>query len=429
MKKLLLCGAAVGGLVLASAQAHAQIDVTVGGHTKNYLGWVDQDERSDNSVTAGTRESIEVRDFDMQRESELHFNAEGIADNGLTYGFHVEIEVDGGDNVLVEQVEESYLYLSGTWGRLNAGSEDGANYLLQVAAPSADSNIDGIRQYIQPVNYTSVDATYQTVGGAITDALTLTAATNSLTAGANGIDDGLDIANMYSTRLLAKTWDYDNDATGKAEKLTYLSPVWNGFQFGLTYVPDVGDTGSFSGTLGHNTDDVFDAYGEAYEGAARYEGNFNNVGFAIGAGYTHIDLEDEDGRVANPFGTVFNGALDDFSEWNAGIDLDIGPFGLGAIYTENNNGLDVNDDNETIVVGGDYTTGPFQFGVSYLNNEDDALGNGFEIETDRYTGGVIYTAAPGLTFRGSISFIDHELDTGADDVEATSVLGGVQLNF
>lgn len=143
MKKLLLCSAAVVGMTMASAPAMAQVDLTVGGHTKNYVGWLDQD----TSSAANTDE----RNFDILRESELHINAEATADNGLTYGFHLELEVDGGDAANIP--EESYLYLASDLGRVNIGSEDGAAYLLQVAAPSADSNIDGIRQYIQPVNY------------------------------------------------------------------------------------------------------------------------------------------------------------------------------------------------------------------------------------------------------------------------------------
>ena len=89
MKKLLLCSAAVVGMTMASAPAMAQVDLTVGGHTKNYVGWLDQD----TSSAANTDE----RNFDILRESELHINAEATADNGLTYGFHLELEVDGGD--------------------------------------------------------------------------------------------------------------------------------------------------------------------------------------------------------------------------------------------------------------------------------------------------------------------------------------------
>jgi outer membrane protein OmpU len=369
MKKLLLCSAAALGVALSAAPAAAQIDVTVGGHSKNYVGWLDQD------TLAGESE----RQFDMLRESEIHINAEGTADNGLTYGFHVETEVDGADS---SGVEESYLYLSSNLGRVNLGSEDGANYLLQVAAPSADSNIDGIRQYINPVNY------------------------------------GIATANTYLTALNTGGLDYDNDATGNAEKITYLSPVWNGFQVGASYTPDVTSGNDLSGLAGFTSDEdtALVNLGDGWDAAARYEGVFNNVGFAIGAGYTHIDSEST------------TATFDDLQEWNVGADFDIGAFGIGAVYTENNNASDDADENETYVVGADYTTGPFQLGASYLHNENDAAGAAAEVETDRITGGVIYTAAPGLTFRGSISQVDHDVE-GADDVDATSVMGGVQFNF
>lgn len=359
MKKILLSSAAIVGVAFAAAPAMAQVDVTVGGHTKNYVGWLDQDEAT----------GVEVKSFDMLRESELHFNAEGTADNGLTYGFHVETEVDGADGFAVE---ESYLYLSSSLGRLNLGSEDGANYLLQVAAPSADANIDGLRQYIQPIRFASGPA-------------------GSSTLGLTGID-------------------YANDVTLQSEKITYLSPNWSGFQFGLSYTPEVGDADT-SGLVGFNIDDN-DALEDAYEGAVRYEGTFNNVGFAVGAGYTHVDE-----------GTGAAGT-DDVNQWNVGADLDIGAFGLGAVYTETNNigGTD-GDDSDTWVIGADYTTGPFQFGASYLNADVDTVG-----DIDRYTGGVVYTVTQGLTLRGSISFTEADAAVGADQ-DATSVLGGIQFNF
>lgn len=329
MKKILLCSAALVGVAFAAAPAMAQVDVTVGGHTKNYVGWADNEG--------------DAREFDMLRESEIHFNAEGTADNGLTYGFHVETEADGQDSF---EVEESYLYLASSLGRVNLGSEDGAAYLLQVAAPSADANIDGLRQYINP--FTEIESI-----------------------------------------------DYANDVTGTSEKVTYLSPNWSGVQFGLSYTPTVeNDTSGIDGFATEDGDDFV-------EGAVRYEGTFNNIGFAVGAGY---------GDGGN-----------DQQQWNVGADFDIGAFGVGAVYTEEEQD-DVETD--TIVVGADYTTGPFQFGASYLNLDAD---NDSE-DADRYAGGVVYTVTQGLSLRGSVQYVDAD-DGAGDDDDATAVLGGIQFNF
>ncbi|MCI5060107.1 MAG: porin [Alphaproteobacteria bacterium] len=382
MNKYLLGTAAIAGLLLASAPAQAQMELTIGGHTKNYIGWLDQD------TTAATEE----RNFDMQRETEIHFNGESTLDNGLTFGFQVETEADSNDDA--NTIEESYIYFSGTWGRVNLGSENGANYLLQVAAPSADSNIDGIRQYINPVNYgiTAFGALPGWSGGV---------------PGNTADSDG---------------FDYDNDVTGVSEKITYLSPNMNGFQVGASYTPEVGDAGSTTPiTSGFSADDTVGDYGHAYEVAARYEGVFSNFGYAVGAGFTHVSLEET--------GTAAGAANDDLQEWNVGLDVDSGPFGVGVVYTEGEQSqVGFNDDNvETFVVGVDYTSGPFKFGASYFTQDDETAFAATDLETDRYTAGVVYTAGPGLSFRGSVSTIEH--DSTGTDADATSILGGVQINF
>lgn len=407
MKKIMLSTIAAGA-VFAAAPAMAQVDLKIGGYTKNYIGWLSQDERSTSAIET---DAPDARAFDMLRDSEWHLNAEATADNGLTYGFHTELNTNGGNGANVP--DESYMYLSSNMGRVNLGSEDGANYLLQVAAPSADSNIDGIRQYIQPVNY-AVAAEAVTRAGADVNT--------------NGIDDNDDLAIAAAQALTAGGIDYENAATSIDEKITYLSPIWNGFQFGASYTPEisvfesnnVAPVNSNSGIVGFDSNNVDDEYGAAYEGAARYEGNFNNVGFAVGGGYTKIDLEGDSGA-----------GLDDYHEWNVGLDADIGAFGVGAIYTRNNGGVDSNGDGRTFVVGGDYTTGPFQFGVSYLDNNTELGAASSDVDTARYTGGVVYTAAPGLTFRGSVSHISHDFSSavGVKDIDATSVMGGVQMTF
>lgn len=369
MKKVLLSGAALLAMTAGAAQAEG-LDLDLGGHFKGYGIYNDDD-------------LVDSREVLWRQETEIHFTGETTLDNGLTVGVHVETDVDGNTTADADgfEVDEAYAYFSGGWGRINAGREDGAAYLLQVAAPSADSNIDGIRQFINPVNYTSLGL---------------------------GVTQRVDYANDGINTVAG---------TGDENKLTYLSPIFSGFQAGLSYTPDTGAnvTNSLGGV---QTDDVAGQYGEQYEVAARYEGSFNNVGVIAGAGYTTTQLE-----AANVGNT-----LDDFKEWNVGLDLDFGPFGLGVVYTENNNGSNVNttDDEETLVVGADYTTGPFKLGASYLNAEDN--GGGAQAEIDRYTGGVVYTYGPGMSFRGSISYIDHEL-AGSADQDATSVLLGTQINF
>lgn len=383
MKKLLV-SAAVCGLALSAAPAHAELKLDVGGFFKGYGVYVDQD---DNSTTT------DERSLDFVRHTEVHLGGETTLDNGLTVGMHFETEADGSDGF---EVEESYAYFSSGWGRVNFGAEDGASYLLQVAAPSADDNIDGIRTAVSPVNYTVTGGT-----------------------GLSGV------------------LDYAQDQTGYADKLTYLSPIMSGFQAGLSYTPDVGsNSGDANDFEGVRTDDEVNTFGSAYEAALRYEGQFNNVGVIAGVGYTSVDAENTD----NTF--TAGEPTDDREAVNAGLDLDIGAFGVGVAYMVDSFGdtkataTTQRDDEKTWVVGADYTTGPFKIGASYLTqdgsfNAAGATGND-GVETDRYTGGVGYTYGPGMTFRGSISYVQHDNVagiTGTNEVEATSLLLGTQINF
>ena len=351
MKKLLLASVAVSGLAMA-APAHADIDLEVGGYFTGYGVFVDQDEAA----------SGDVNDFDFIRDTEIHIGGETTLDNGLTIGTHFEFDVDGEDSSA--SIDETYIYFSGDWGRVNFGNEDGAAYLLQVAAPSADKNIDGVRQLLQPFNVSA--------------------------------DSGFAASSL---RL-----DYDVSPAGDADRFTYLSPIFSGFQLGLSFSPDSDDAASFAG-VGEESD----AVDETYEVAVRYEGMFQNVGVIAGAGYT---MGDNSSAAAG---------TDDREIWNVGLDLDIGPFGIGAAYVEDNNAVTTGD-TDIYVIGADYTTGPFKLGASYYNSDTD---NGTEF--DRYTGGVTYEYGPGMSFRGSIQYLEE--DTAAADADGTAVLLGTQVKF
>lgn len=139
MKKRLLA-TVVAGFACLSAPAQAKLSLGLEGDFKGYVALHNQD----------TDVGVDARSFDMIRETELHFTGETTLDNGLTVGFYSEIEVDGGDGF---EVEGAHVYFSGNWGLLNVGAADGVPFLMQVAAPAADTNIDGVSQYVSPVNY------------------------------------------------------------------------------------------------------------------------------------------------------------------------------------------------------------------------------------------------------------------------------------
>ncbi len=362
MKKLLLAGVAVSGLAFAIPAAHADIDLDVGGYFKGYGVFVNQDENTGEDVAT----------FDIIRDTEIHLGGETTLDNGLTVGAHFELTADGGDD---SATNESYVYFSGDWGRVNFGVENGVGYLLQVAAPSADDNVDGIAPYVSPFTDQTSTINFE-----------------------------------------APTPGYAMAASGKYDKLTYLSPVMSGFQAGFSFTPD---TSGYAASAGIDTDtNVAGTIGETYEFAVRYEGDFENVGVIAGAGYS---LGKEEGSSTT---------TDDRKQWNVGLDLDIAAFGIGGSYLRDNNaekgsGAD-SGDTDTYIIGADYTTGPFKLGVSYWNQEDKAT-NG--IEYDRYTAGVVYEYGPGMSFRGSVQFLEQDNVAGTADTDGTAVLLGTDITF
>lgn len=353
MKKLLLASVAVSSMAFAASAAQAgELEVNLGGYFRGYAAVVDQDEDT----------GVDVNTFDILRDTELHVGGETTLDNGLTVGVQLEFDVDGADSSA--SIDESYAYFSGNWGRVNVGEEDGAVFLLQVAAPSADSNYDGLRQNIQPFN-----------------------------------------SDNFGNMTVDLNLDYGVDDAKNADKLTYLSPVFSGFQVGVSMAPD--NDRADDNAVGVDGSDI----DETYEIAARYEGQFSQVGVAAGAGYLY-GADD-----------ATSGSDDDNQIWNVGLDLNIGAFGVGAVYVNDNNALDDDDsETDTYVLGADYTTGPFVIGASYYNQDTD---NG--VEYDRYSGGVTYEYGPGMTFRGTLTHVEAE--TTSQDADGTALLLGTQVNF
>ncbi len=373
MKKLLMTGAAFVALATTPAMAQG-LTLDVAGHFKGYGVYNDNDEAA----------NISLDSTNIRKETEIHFTGETTLDSGLTVGVHVETNMDRDDETGATGsiIEESYMYLSGGWGRINFGEEDGAAYLLQVAAPSADSNVDGLRQYISTFNSTG------TVGGA-------------------------------NVRL-----DYDHVApvSGYFNKFTYMTPVFNGFQAGFSYIPTMNDDGN--GLTAVNGDEQTNQYEDGWELAARYEGAFEGVGVAMGAGYGNYDAENTARTVA------VNDLTDDATTWNAGVDLDFAGFGLGVAYLDQETSLETNEtDTTTWVVGADYQMGAYKLGLSYYDQEVDVSNVAGETETDRWTAGVNYAYGPGMSFRGSVSMIERDPTGAGNDIDSTQVTVGTQVNF
>ena len=107
MKKLLVGSAAIALGFSVAAPAQAQLQLGIAGHAKMYADYSDQDTQTGTGATGAKN-----RNFDIIRDTEVHFTGETTLDNGLTVGVHVEAMADAGDSFAVD---ESYAYFSGFW--------------------------------------------------------------------------------------------------------------------------------------------------------------------------------------------------------------------------------------------------------------------------------------------------------------------------
>lgn len=353
MKKVLLAGTALVGAALIASPAQAQLKLDLGGHFKGYGVYVDEDV-----------EAADEANFEFRRNTELHFSGETTLDNGLTVGVHVEHEVENDEND-----NEVYAYFSGGWGRVNFGSEDGAAYLLQVAAPSADSNVDGLRTFIQGFQ-SDVDMDYDHAQFG------------------NGPEDSNDF--------------------NPIDRITYLTPKFNGFQAGVSWAPENDrNTGIEAMSVPE--------FNNLWELAVRWDGQFEGVGISLGAGYSHASDE--------------TAGADDIEGWNVGANLAWNQFSFGAVYLDEEGTDFLNGSNgeevTTWVVGAAWDNGPWHVGASYLNREDETAGA--DVESYKATFGGGYTFGPGMSFRGALAF--GEANIGGNEEDFTQFTVGTDIAF
>jgi predicted porin len=149
MKKVLLGTSALLGVgtIAGAAQASDGIKLDVGGFFQTvYQGVFD----SKKSGHFGEGRNVDR----FLHNAEIHFKGETTLDNGLTVGAQVELEgeeagagfgpnvdgVAGGDG---DQIDKSFVYWSGGFGRVSIGTQDGPIAACPVFPPGATANFSG----------------------------------------------------------------------------------------------------------------------------------------------------------------------------------------------------------------------------------------------------------------------------------------------
>ena len=356
--------AAAGMVAVGTSPASAaeRLKLELGGYFQAYYVFVDQ-KKSSSGQPADDR-----RWNDLKREGEIFFKGEVALDNGMKVGVQVELEAE----TCGDQIDESYLYFQGDFGKVIIGSENSAAYLMSYGAPAVDANFDG------------ADPNYR-------------------------------IFQPGGNRAAA-TQAYAPVMTGDSEKITYMSPRFSGFAGGISYTGDnceeasVGQLcakgGAFAGLPGQRRGglqgNAVAQQRDIVELALNYEQKFDGFGIAAGATYGWGKIENR-GAFAN---------AKNQQQWTAGLNLTFGQFTVGGGYYWDNLGVQNNGKAQAFTGGLAWQNGPLRLAASYMYKEQEA-GTPFATNSGvnddklhRYLVGASYQYAPGMQLRTSIHYYD-----------------------
>ena len=360
-KSLLASTALVGAAALLAAPAAAEVKVSA--FAQFHASALDEDL----ATTAGTQ------DFDFTTNTEVNFSGSHELDNGLTFGFQVQLEADvgRGRHTHVETgtttaeggtaiIDENDVWVSGSFGKVVFGNQDGA----------ADSMF---------VQGSAVGVGFGSIGNP-----TFT----GVTSVTNSAPTSSDVAD-----------------SGDAIKITYYTPRFSGIQAGVSYAPDL-DSGSDSSPAGTWDGGPGTGLEDFVELGLNYVETINGVGIKAAVV----------GVFADSPGTA------DRSGFGVGLKLDFSGFSIAAGYAETEDD-DGTRDEKSFDVGVGYTTGPWTVALGAIWSEDEDVNDEWEL----YAATVNYVIGPGLAVYGTITA--GTADNNGVDNDFTVFTTGIKASF
>lgn len=384
MKKVLLGTTALAAAALVSGQAAAQGPISLGldGYYENIFSYTDQDDANGKDFNGPA----------VRHEGEIHFKGRATLDIGLTVGFEAQLEaITQGD-----QMDETYLYFEGGWGRVNIGAENSAAYLMNYSAPSAGLGVNSPNFFI------------------------------------------------FSPQGLEGTSGFLN-ATSDANKVTYFTPRFGGFQFGASYTPDLtlSERGGVRNTFGLDTDTAGD-FKNAINLGANFVESFAGVDVAIAGGFEWAECE-----------LCSDGSTDDLHGYSTGANFGYAGFTLGGSWMRTNGynasaGVFADNVQNTFWdVGLAYANGPWGVSFAYARSKGSGTGlssgdvfipaGGDSDASSLFELGGSYALGPGVKIYGAAQYYTEDLDSwriddsegvvSNDEADGWALAIGTRLDF
>jgi len=280
-----------------------------------------------------------LNNFSQQSDSEIWFGGRTTLANGITIGFDVQLEgnSDTNNNKDMDQVDESFMFIDGAFGRVLIGSENDANYLMHYGSPAPGATWGANEAYTtswvnRPVNV---------------------------------------IINNATSALQA----------GDSQRLSYFTPRFSGLQLGVSYTPNaLEDVNGFV--------DVRAARANGWAPAMNYVNTIAGIRVAASAGLSYFP--EIDGAAS----TTSNGHS--IKDWSAGLQLGMGSFTVGGGYRVIDNNLGTGD-GSVWSFGAAYQSGPIAVSASFLQSTaNGAAAVGDDVMKQSILSAA-YTMGPGWT--------------------------------
>ncbi len=352
------------GLSGIPALAAERLNVKVGGYMEQFVGYVDQD-------VPGS----DFSGFDVKSDTEIWFAGTTTLDNGIEFGVNVQLE----GNSASDQIDESYLTVAGGFGKLIVGSENSAMSLMHVAPRDFGFGLNS-GDNVEWVDFSGVGASTGIFRGPL---------------GSTYVEPG---------------------RVNDANRLTYLSPRFVGFQVGASYVPKA--------TEDDNTS--IDRSAASHDGvalSAQYRGTVGPVSVGASVGWGLMQAAD-------------SSSASDPTAYNAGLSLGIGAWTLAAAAA-GADGDTATGDSTGWTVGLNYAPGPWKVSLAGFFGDRDgstaanAGGSGARkasFDTVQLEAG--YDLGPGVSVVGVLGHVDLEDRSGfGTDSEAVYGVTMVRLSF
>ncbi len=365
----LVAAAMVVGEGAAAQDKAGPIQLGLSGNMYGFFSVASQDDGigPDNlSGTADDAPGANRRNNGFSRRGRIHFTGSTTLDNGLQVGAQVRLNaLDCRD-----QIDQSYIWFSSQFGKLEYGKSNGVGDEMFQGAPNPVPHLGLNTPDILVVNQTNTSG--------------------------NGTLAATPATIVY---------------TSKRERVNYFTPRIYGIQLGISYTPvncaggNAGSRpcgGSYSGQLQDNIARGYDII----ETAANYEQTFGAFDVALyGAYFTSSNGE----GITRTVGVAGTG---EESQWGVGGNIGYQGLALGGGYRRSfDDGYNPDQDSWDWNVGLTYSTGPWEGGVMYANKKTRLSGR--EDSFDGVAVGGSYLLGPGIELIAGVQYYDWSTDSTA----------------